>query len=211
VKRRGGIAIVQDPQDASYPSMPENAIRYVEIDAVLPLDAIGPMLIRLTNEPVETEGAVLMSDHIDLEANISGMDPDVLHGADAFGPPVPFSCPDCGGVLAQFYDGELLRFRCQVGHAYSRESLLAGHTAMLDRSLWAAFNSLNEQANLVRSLVQDAEAQGDRHSAQRFTNLYKQAQRQKESLRQMMLKDEGEDGEAAGGTLSLGRESDSSD
>ena len=87
--------------------------------------------------------------------------------------------PDCGGVLAQFDDGALLRFRYQIGHAFSRESLLAQHTAMTDWALWAAFNALNEQEHLLQRLAQDAKAQGDDTGARRFTNLFDQAEQQK--------------------------------
>jgi two-component system chemotaxis response regulator CheB len=37
IKRRGGLALVQEPRDALYPSMPESACRYVEVDIVCPL------------------------------------------------------------------------------------------------------------------------------------------------------------------------------
>ncbi len=51
IKRRGGIAVVQDPAEADYPSMPRSAIENVEIDHVLPLAEIGPLLGRLALEP----------------------------------------------------------------------------------------------------------------------------------------------------------------
>ena len=52
VKRRGGYAIVQDPDEALYPSMPRTARRYVAVDAVLRLTDIAPELVRLAHEPV---------------------------------------------------------------------------------------------------------------------------------------------------------------
>ena len=44
IKRLGGIAIVQDPNDATCPSMPENALRYVNVDHVVPLCEIASVL-----------------------------------------------------------------------------------------------------------------------------------------------------------------------
>src|SRR5690242_8552854 len=38
IKRRGGIAVVQDPDDAMFPSMPQSAIDHVAVDHVVKLD-----------------------------------------------------------------------------------------------------------------------------------------------------------------------------
>jgi two-component system, chemotaxis family, protein-glutamate methylesterase/glutaminase len=46
MKRSGGCTIVQDPQDAEYGGMPQAAIATGLIDAVLPLVAIGPAIVR---------------------------------------------------------------------------------------------------------------------------------------------------------------------
>lgn len=70
VKRRGGIAIVQDPAEAPYPSMPESACRYVAVDVVLQIADIARLLVQLINQPAE-EGAEPMPEHMDLEADIS--------------------------------------------------------------------------------------------------------------------------------------------
>jgi two-component system chemotaxis response regulator CheB len=47
VKARGGFVVVQDPQTAEAPSMPEAAIRGTRVDRVLPLQRIGPYLVEL--------------------------------------------------------------------------------------------------------------------------------------------------------------------
>src|SRR5215218_10041170 len=36
IKSRGGIAVVQNPEDALYPGMPGNALEHVQVDHVLP-------------------------------------------------------------------------------------------------------------------------------------------------------------------------------
>ena len=56
IKDRGGIAIVQDPQEAENPSMPESAKQHVEVDYCIPIAQIAETLIHLTGVPVaETE------------------------------------------------------------------------------------------------------------------------------------------------------------
>jgi two-component system chemotaxis response regulator CheB len=54
VKRHGGVALVQDPREAAYPSMPTNACRYVNVDVVCPLAAIAPQLPLLLSADTAT-------------------------------------------------------------------------------------------------------------------------------------------------------------
>jgi two-component system chemotaxis response regulator CheB len=49
VKERGGIAIVQDPKTAEVGEMPRAAIEATNVDYVLPLEKIGPLLVKLGN------------------------------------------------------------------------------------------------------------------------------------------------------------------
>jgi two-component system, chemotaxis family, protein-glutamate methylesterase/glutaminase len=52
VKQGGGVAIVQDPEEAPFPEMPRSALAQVEVDYTLPLSRIAPMLIRLAHKQV---------------------------------------------------------------------------------------------------------------------------------------------------------------
>lgn len=56
IKRYDGMAIVQDPRDATFPDMPQNAMQYVEVDYVMTADEIGRSLVRIVNG-VEIEGS----------------------------------------------------------------------------------------------------------------------------------------------------------
>jgi two-component system chemotaxis response regulator CheB len=47
IKRRGGIAVVQSPEDAAYPQMPRNAIQSVAVDYIVPLREMPGLLISL--------------------------------------------------------------------------------------------------------------------------------------------------------------------
>lgn len=47
VKEQGGFAIAQDPDEALVPSMPLSAIRDVEVDQILEIEAIAPLLVKL--------------------------------------------------------------------------------------------------------------------------------------------------------------------
>jgi two-component system chemotaxis response regulator CheB len=47
VKQLGGVGIVQNPNDALFPSMPSSALRHVQADYVLPLADIARVLVSL--------------------------------------------------------------------------------------------------------------------------------------------------------------------
>ncbi|MEQ9239030.1 chemotaxis protein CheB [Coleofasciculus sp. E2-BRE-01] len=100
VKRLGGVAIVQDPDDALFSGMPKSAIKHVDVDHILPLSSIASTLVRLAHEPVTEEGATTMSSENEIE-----IEPDVveLNGVAMrereFGTPASLACPDCGGML----------------------------------------------------------------------------------------------------------------
>jgi two-component system chemotaxis response regulator CheB len=51
IKRRGGVAIVQDPATAARAAMPEAALASTSVDLVLPVDRIGGWLVQLVVPP----------------------------------------------------------------------------------------------------------------------------------------------------------------
>ena len=55
VKALGGTVIAQDPATALHGAMPRAAIATGAVDYVLPLEAIGPMLVRLTSSAPNEE------------------------------------------------------------------------------------------------------------------------------------------------------------
>src|SRR5207253_4592282 len=110
-------------------------------------------LVQLTREPVIEHKGAILEDRIDLEAGISELDREALNQADTLGALAPYSCPDCGGVLMEFYDQDFLRFRCQIGHVYSPQSLVARQTDQLDHTLWAAYRAVDERATLLQRLA----------------------------------------------------------
>jgi two-component system, chemotaxis family, protein-glutamate methylesterase/glutaminase len=96
----------QDPENASFPSMPRSALDQVPNAHVLPLDQIAAFLLQLIGEelPSETEPAGSSSlEHASLgaakETRIAELDRDEVSSEDRLGHPSPFACPDWGGVL----------------------------------------------------------------------------------------------------------------
>lgn len=93
IKNEKGVAIVQDPEDAIYPGMPQSAIENVEVDYVLPLVEIAPLLVRLAHEPVE-EYPPSQSDDLEYEADIAELDMSALEDENRPGIPSTFVCPE---------------------------------------------------------------------------------------------------------------------
>jgi two-component system chemotaxis response regulator CheB len=186
IKKRGGIAIVQDPEDALFPDMPRNALEAVNADYCLPAREIAPLLVRLSHEPV-TEAAPPVSEEMEKESEIEAMDMDTIEDEDKPGTPSVFGCPECGGILWELQDGELLRFRCRVGHAFGAEGLLSAQSEGVDTALWSAFRALEENAALARRLAKRARQSRRNNSARIFEQRAQAVERQAETIRQAII------------------------
>ena len=73
IKDHGGIAVIQDPEEAAVAEMPYNALRRVPIDHCLPLSEIAPLLVRLASSPVSATQPKPMAEQevLETEARIS--------------------------------------------------------------------------------------------------------------------------------------------
>jgi two-component system chemotaxis response regulator CheB len=164
IKERGGATVVQDPEDAAYPDMPRNAIDYVKPDRVVPLVEIPSVLCELVDAPLPVRDASVsdpQGQDIDLVEVEFGRDP--VDGDASL-----LTCPECGGVLMERDEGNLVRFACQVGHAYSPESLIEKQGTSLEQALWKAQRTLEERADLLRQMGERADRRGEAGIARRF-------------------------------------------
>src|SRR5262245_16612417 len=119
IKQLGGVAIVQDPLDALFPSMPQNAVDHVHVDYILPLADIARKLTELTSAPVEAAAAVEVPEQLRVEVKIAMEHNPIDAGLERIGTPSRFACPECHGVLLELKEGTRTKFRCHTGHAYS--------------------------------------------------------------------------------------------
>jgi two-component system chemotaxis response regulator CheB len=150
IKRHGGLALVQEPADAEYPSMPASAMAATTVDGALSPEALAAALV---------------------EAVDGGRSVATRMVNPKFGtvkPAETITCPDCGGVLTETDDGGVLHFRCHVGHAYSPRSLLALHADAVERAMWTAARSLEDRRTLLERMARRARDVGNDRSAERF-------------------------------------------
>ena len=154
IKQRGGLAIVQDPSDAEVPSMPQNALREVAVDYSVPMAEMARLLVRLATEQIkETSQAVMEDDEKNrIEIRIAEEQNAFAMGVMQLGELSPFTCPDCHGVLLILKNGNLKRFRCHTGHAFSANSLLATVTENIEDSLYTAIRGVEESILLLNHL-----------------------------------------------------------
>lgn len=186
VKRRGGLAVVQDPEDALFASMPRAAIEGVRVDHVAPLAEIGPTLDRLAHQAAPAESKTPVTPDLEDEVKVAEFDINHLEGRRE-GKPSGYACPDCKGVLWEVEEDDLLRFRCRVGHAFSPESLLASQSDALEDALWTALRALEESAALAERLSERAGGRGHGLAADRFARQASDAHHRAATIREALL------------------------
>jgi two-component system chemotaxis response regulator CheB len=70
-----------------------------------------------------------------------------------------YICPQCGGALSRRTDGNGPGdYQCRIGHAFTPAQVWIEHCAMRNRALGAAARALAENADLARTLAEQATA-----------------------------------------------------
>ncbi|HEX6799158.1 MAG TPA: chemotaxis protein CheB [Ktedonobacterales bacterium] len=191
VKQRGGLAVVQDPRDAMIASMPESALEYVKVDYCVPLLDVAPLLIRLVHEQAPSAAAYPPSRELIYESQIAQLDEGTMLNEQPAGTLSALTCPECGGPLWEAHNGELLRYRCRSGHAYTGESAFAAKSEALDEALWAAYNSLRESALMAQRLAAEARERGHRGIAARFDRRAREQIRRSDAILTVVAEENG--------------------
>ena len=158
VVEAGGRLVVQDPDDALVGGMPTSAIAVARTDAILPVDAMGEALRDLV--------ATLPGEEA---TGISEPDPTRMERGPARpgGPASGFTCPECSGALWELREGELVRYRCRAGHAYSQDTMVEAQASAVQAALWTALEVLEERGELLRRIA-DRMQSGVPRAKQRF-------------------------------------------
>ena len=188
IHSQGGTTIVQDPAEAVFSQMPRSALKRLEVDHCLRLPAIAALITRLSREPVREGVSRLTPAALEKESRVALLDPDVLEDEEKPGKPSPFTCPECSGVLWGIEEGDALRFRCRVGHAYSSESMVEAQGESLERALWTALRMLEERIALLKRIEEDAVRRSLSGLAKTYEERREEAEKNAASLRQALLR-----------------------
>ena len=185
IKRAGGVAMVQDPTETPWPSMPESALAHVDVDYTLRAAHVGELLATLVaSNDAAAVGPAVDEDRLAKEVKELTMHEDER---DHPGEPSPYSCPDCGGVLWELQDGEMLRFRCRVGHAYTSDTLTTEQAASVEHALWTALRAVEEQAAVRRRVAECMRRVGHASSADRFDGLVRELEGKAQTIRELLM------------------------
>lgn len=195
VRQRGGVGVVQDPEEALHDSMPRAALRTGGAEHIAPGAELAALLQALCAEEVDEKAwsgegepdapAELLS----LENRIAALNAGVLERNEPPGTPAGLSCPDCNGTLYEVEaDASIVRYRCRVGHAWSPESLLAQQGLELESALWIALRTLEDKAALNRRMAQDSEARGRMLTATRFGEAAEESSHAAELVRRLLVR-----------------------
>ena len=164
IRTAGGTTLVQDPRDALFPDMPQNALNADAADREMPAEELGPAIVETVRKILE---------------NASGREtheawPDERRAGSAS----MFTCPACGGVLFEAEEEGTLRFRCHTGHAYNVNAIVSEQKDELEDTLWTALRVLQERVALLNRLSRRAAERDDRHTAERFSRQVEELHRQ---------------------------------
>ncbi len=188
VKQHGGLTVVQEPAEALYPGMAQSAIDRVGVDLVLPVEEIAQLLTRLTREPVAfQEGKTAMLPEEEKVQDPAESGTAAIAGGPFPGPPSSLTCPDCGGAIWEQAEGELVRYRCHVGHAYTVDSMVGAQAALVEAALWTAVRALEEKAQLSRRLEERSRRRGLDRLAQRYGEAIQSAELGSSAIRHLLL------------------------
>ena len=180
VKQRGGMTVVQDPDDAADSGMPRSALRHVAVDHCLPLQDIAALLATLVGkrqpDPIMEEAKA---------AAPNGRE-DAMTAEYELDNPVAVTCPDCGGAVRRVELGTLTQFRCHIGHVYTADVMVAAQFSAMEWSLGAAMRALSERGELCRQMAGKAHAVGDAGRALQWTAAMHEAKERTGALRDLL-------------------------
>lgn len=153
IKEYGGTTVVQDPADAEIKGMPESAIRAVKVDYIVALDKMASLLVQLVKETRDKTSRLRPDDdRVRLEIDIAAQAAEIKNSVMLVGEASRFTCPDCHGVFGMIREGNIVRFRCHTGHAYSPQNLLEAINSDIEQNLYNTLRAYEEKALLLDKL-----------------------------------------------------------
>ena len=196
IKQVGGIAVVQDPVEAEYPSMPLNAMRAVKVDHNVGMDKMGDLLVSLVVETNGRPAAAAPSERMMKEVDIAKGKDSLIRTLE-IGEKTSLTCPECHGALVELHDGEIARYRCHTGHAYGLNSLIDDLTEGVESALWQCLAKMDECEILMHRVTPQFQKTGQQDAAALIHERLDLSRRQAGLIRQALMLAKNGDGSNA--------------
>jgi two-component system, chemotaxis family, protein-glutamate methylesterase/glutaminase len=130
IQQHNGATIVQEPGEATYRSMPDSAIRGLNVQYIEPIAHMAPLLTRLA---------------VASERRLPQPVPQRMLNESS-----TQTCPECGGVMTSARMGNLLEYRCHVGHRFGLRTLIDEKARNIERLLEGALAQSEELTAALR-------------------------------------------------------------
>jgi two-component system, chemotaxis family, protein-glutamate methylesterase/glutaminase len=135
IQQKNGTAVVQDPAEATFRSMPDSAIRGLNVQYIVRLAEMAPLLTKLAMvEPSQP----------------ARLDPQSCHVENA-----TQTCPECGGAMSSVRMGNLREYRCHIGHRIGLRTMIEQKSKNIERMLESARAQSEELSGLLRTARED--------------------------------------------------------
>lgn len=185
VKRCGGVAVVQDPDDALFSEMPQNAIDYVDVDHIERLQDLPQLLLRLVGE--ESGPAITIPRDLVLETRMAEAESGDTRRTEEIGRLTAYACPSCNGPLWQLDSDAIERYRCHTGHAFTARTLAEELTEASERALWIALQTMEERSRMLLRIANQQRQRGHIRLSQRFSEQAQELEGPLHNLRWLLM------------------------
>ena len=177
----GGRALAQDPQQALFRMMPQSAVMHVPEAEVGSLSEIAAAIATESFNTDSEGGAPVPEDSGQRSENeyVGSTKPEETAASG-------LTCPDCGGALWEQENGDLLRYSCRVGHAYSVESMVVEQGSAVENVLWGALAALQAREDLLRRVSRRASRSENPITARSFDSKADDVAAQAKMLRDVL-------------------------
>jgi len=164
-----------------------NALNRAKPNHVVKLVDMPALFENLVQQPVGLPAVVPRS--IKYELLIAKNGQSSMSEMDAIGRRSVLACPDCGGVMWEIDEDDLVKYRCHVGHAYGAELMSIALDENLRRALGSAQRAMEERVALAQKLYKQAVASGHQSLAETWSQKADEFEREmkiiRESIRRM--------------------------
>lgn len=155
LKRSGGLAVMQDLQDAQFPDMPRNASKYVTMDRIAKASEMGHLLAGLSAEIPRGQADPAVTHLTEIENAYAKLEDVPRSKMDAIGIPASLICPSCHGPMWKIKEGPA-RFRCHTGHSFTPATMLFEHREVTERTLGVLMTLFDDEVTLTQEVLKTA-------------------------------------------------------